>query len=204
MKLYNSIGPNPRIVRMFMAEKGIEMPKQTVDLRGGENRQAEHLKRNPHGQMPTLELDDGGYLSEITAICEYLEEKHPKPAMIGSTAEERAECRMWTGASISTSASRSANGYRFGVALKFFPEPRHLRPRSLRRPEEDRRQPAGMAQRPDGAARTISAARASRWRISCCTAGSISAARSASRWIRPIPISSAWFARVAERPSVKA
>jgi len=89
MKLYDSIGPNPRIVRMFMAEKGIEMPKQTVDLRGGENRQEEHLKRNPHGQMPTLELDDGSYLSEITAICEYLEEKNPKPAMIGSTAEER-------------------------------------------------------------------------------------------------------------------
>ena len=80
MKLYDSVGPNPRIVRMFMAEKGIEMPKQTVDLRKGENREAEHLKRNPHGQMPTLELDDGSYLSEITAICEYLEEKHPTPA----------------------------------------------------------------------------------------------------------------------------
>jgi glutathione S-transferase len=96
VKLYDSIGPNPRIVRIFMAEKGIEMPKQTVDLRGGENRQAEHLKRNPHGQMPALELDDGSYLSEITAICEYLEEIKPTPAMIGSTPEERAECRMWT------------------------------------------------------------------------------------------------------------
>ena len=71
MKLYDSIGPNPRIVRMFMAEKGIEIPKQTVDLRKGENREPEHLERNPHGQMPTLELDDGSYLSEITAICEY-------------------------------------------------------------------------------------------------------------------------------------
>src|SRR5437588_5640411 len=80
MKLYDSVGPNPRIVRMFMAEKGIEMPKQTVDLRKGENREADHLKRNPHGQMPALELDDGSYLSEITAICEYLEEKNPKPA----------------------------------------------------------------------------------------------------------------------------
>jgi len=96
MKLYDSVGPNPRVVRMFMAEKDISMPAQTVDLRGGENRQAEHLKRNPHGQMPTLELDDGSYLSEITAICEYLEEKNPTPAMIGATPEERAECRMWT------------------------------------------------------------------------------------------------------------
>jgi glutathione S-transferase len=88
MKLYDSVGPNPRIVRMFMAEKGIDIPKQTVDLRGGENRQEAHLKRNPMGQMPTLELDNGGYLAEITAICEYLEEKHPNPPMIGATAEE--------------------------------------------------------------------------------------------------------------------
>jgi glutathione S-transferase len=120
MKLYDSIGPNPRIVRMFMAEKGIEMPKQAVDLRKGENREAEHLKRNPHGQMPTLELDDGSYLSEITAICEYLEEKNPKPAMIGSTAEERAECRMWTRRVDLNIAEPLTNGYRFGEALKFF------------------------------------------------------------------------------------
>jgi glutathione S-transferase len=120
MKLYDSIGPNPRIVRMFLAEKGIEIPKQAVDLRKGENREAEHLRRNPHGQMPTLELDDGSYLSEITAICEYLEEKNPKPAMIGSTAEERAECRMWTRRVDLNIAEPLTNGYRFGEALKFF------------------------------------------------------------------------------------
>jgi glutathione S-transferase len=105
---------------MFMAEKGIEMPKQAVDLRKGENREADHLKRNPHGQMPTLELDDGSYLSEITAICEYLEEKTPKPAMIGSTPEERAECRMWTRRVDLNIAEPLANGYRFGEGLKFF------------------------------------------------------------------------------------
>jgi glutathione S-transferase len=120
MKLYDSVGPNPRIVRMFMAEKDISIPKQTVDLRGGENRQEEHLKRNPHGQMPTLELDDGSYLSEITAICEYLEEKNPQPAMIGSTAEERAECRMWARRVDLNICEPLANGYRFGEALKFF------------------------------------------------------------------------------------
>lgn len=120
MKFYDSIGPNPHIVRMFMAEKGIEMPKQAVDLRGGENRQEEHLKRNPHGQMPTLELDDGSYLSEITAICEYLEEKHPKPAVIGSTPEERAECRMWTRRVDLNICEHMANGYRFGEGLRFF------------------------------------------------------------------------------------
>ena len=120
MKLYDSVGPNPRVVRMFMAEKDISMPKQTVDLRGGENREPEHLKRNPHGQMPTLELDDGSYLSEITAICEYLEEKNPDPAMIGSTPEQRAECRMWTRRVDLNICEPLANGYRFGEALKFF------------------------------------------------------------------------------------
>jgi glutathione S-transferase len=120
MKFYDSVGPNPRIVRMFMAEKSIDIPKQTVDLRGGENRQEPHLKRNPMGQMPTLELDDGSYLAEITAICEYLEEKNPKPAMIGSTPEERAECRMWTRRVDLNICEPLANGYRFGEALKFF------------------------------------------------------------------------------------
>ena len=120
MKLYDSVGPNPRMVRMFRAEKSIDIPKQTVDLRGGENRQEPHLKRNPMGQMPTLELDDGSYLAEITAICEYLEEKNPKPAMIGSTAEERAECRMWTRRVDLNICEPLANGYRFGEALKFF------------------------------------------------------------------------------------
>jgi glutathione S-transferase len=120
MKLYDSIGPNPHIVRMFMAEKGIEIPKQTVDLRGGENRQEAHLKRNPMGQMPTLELDDGSFLSEITAICEYLEEKNPQPVMIGATPEERAECRMWTRRVDLNICEPLANGYRFGEGLKFF------------------------------------------------------------------------------------
>jgi glutathione S-transferase len=120
VKLYDSIGPNPRIVRMFMAEKGIDMPRQAVDLRKGENREAEHLKRNPHGQMPTLELDDGSYLSEITAICEYLEEKHPAPPMIGGTPEARAECRMWTRRVDLNICEPLANGYRFGEALRFF------------------------------------------------------------------------------------
>ncbi len=96
MKLYTSIGPNPRVVKMFMAEKGIDIPRVELDLMAGENRQPAHVARNPGGQMPTLELDDGRYLAEITAICEYLEEKHPKPVLIGATAEERAMTRMWT------------------------------------------------------------------------------------------------------------
>jgi glutathione S-transferase len=120
MKLYDSVGPNPHLVRMFMAEKGITVPAQTVDVRAGENRQPEHLKRNPHGQMPTLELDDGSYLSEIIPICEYLEEKNPKPPMIGSTAEERAECRMWTRRVDLNICEPLVNGFRYSEGLKMF------------------------------------------------------------------------------------
>ena len=68
MKLYNSIGPNPKMVRMFMKEKGIELPLVQVDLMGGENRKQPYLDRNPAGQCPALELDDGSYITEITAI----------------------------------------------------------------------------------------------------------------------------------------
>ena len=73
MKLYNSVGPNPRVVRMFLAEKGVELPLEEIDIRKAVNRQAEFLSKNPAGQAPCLELDDGAYISEITAICEYIE-----------------------------------------------------------------------------------------------------------------------------------
>ena len=72
MKLYNSIGPNPHVVRMFIKELGEEIETIEVDLMAGENRQEDHLTRNPSGQMPTLELDNGDFISEITVICDYL------------------------------------------------------------------------------------------------------------------------------------
>src|SRR6516162_5333292 len=96
MKFYNSRGPNPRMVRMFMAEKGFDVPKVEVDLLAGENRREPYLSVNPAGQMPALELDDGTVLAEITAICEYLDEIGKGPSLIGSTPDERARTRMWT------------------------------------------------------------------------------------------------------------
>lgn len=97
MKLYNSVGPNPQVVRMFAAEKGLSLPTVEVDLMGGENRKSPYTQQvNPAGQTPALMLESGQTITEITVICEYLEEKHPSPALIGSTAEERAETRMWT------------------------------------------------------------------------------------------------------------
>jgi len=121
MKLYNSGGPNPRMVRMFMAEKGIEILKVDVDLRGGENRREPYLKANPAGQTPALELDDGTVLSEITAICEYLDEvKKDTPSLIGDTAEERAKTRMWTRRIDLNIAEPALNGFRFAEGLKMF------------------------------------------------------------------------------------
>lgn len=120
MKLYDSAGPNPQVVRMFLAEKGITLPVETVDLRAGDNRKEPHLKRNPHGQMPTLELDNGDYVSEIIPICEYLEEKHPTPPLIGTNAEERAECRMWTRRIDLNICEPLGHGFRYGEGLKFF------------------------------------------------------------------------------------
>ena len=120
MKFYNSIGPNPRVVRMFMAEKGLKVPSVEVDLMAGDNRKPDHLARNPHGQMPALELDSGGYLSEITAICEYLEDTNPKPALIGSTPEEKAECRMWTRRVDLNIVEPLTNGFRFSQGLRLF------------------------------------------------------------------------------------
>ena len=95
MLFYNSVGPNPRVVRMFMAEKGIKVPQTEIDLRGGENRRAPYMAKNPTGQMPALELDDGTVLAEITVLCEYLDETHPGGSLIGTNARERAETRMW-------------------------------------------------------------------------------------------------------------
>lgn len=120
MKLYTSIGPNPRVVKMFMAEKGVDMDRVELDLRSGENRREPYLKVNPAGQSPALELDDGSVVTEITAICEYLEEQTPNPPLIGTSAEERARTRMWTRRVDIKVAEPMANGFRFGEGLAMF------------------------------------------------------------------------------------
>ena len=120
MKLYSSIGPNPRVVNMFAAEKGLSLEKVTVDLMGGENRREPYLNVNPAGQTPALQLDDGSCLTEITAICEYLEERHPDPPLIGRTAEERAQARMWTRRVDIKVCEPMANGFRYAEGLRLF------------------------------------------------------------------------------------
>lgn len=89
--------PNPRVVRMFAAEKGLELNKRHVDVMGGENHRAPYATEvNRTGQVPALQLDDGTVITEILPICEYLEDIHPERPMIGATPVERAETRMWT------------------------------------------------------------------------------------------------------------
>jgi len=128
MRLYNSIGPNPKVVRMFMAEKGIELPRVEVDIRGGENRREPFLAKNPSGQCPALELDDGTIIAEITAICEYLDEKYPGPSLIGGTPEQRAETRMWTRRIDLNIVEPMANGFRYTDGLKMFQDRMHCIP----------------------------------------------------------------------------
>lgn len=95
MKLYDSIGPNPQIVRTFAAEKGVALERVPVDIMGGENRGDAFRAINPMGQLPALETAEGQVVTEVTAICEFLEDLHPQPALIGNTPAERAETRMW-------------------------------------------------------------------------------------------------------------
>ncbi len=121
MKFYDSIGPNPKLVRMFAAEKGFTLPPiEKVDIMAGANRQGPYLSKNPSGQMPALELDDGRVIAETVAICEYIEEQKPKPALIGENAADRAETRMWTRRVEWKVNQPLADGFRFAEGLPLF------------------------------------------------------------------------------------
>lgn len=120
MLLYDSFGPNPRAMRMFMAEKGITLPKHEIDIMGAENRRPPYTERNPGGQLPALELDNGKTIGETVVIWEYLEEKHPKPALIGATPEERAETRQWQRRVELNITENVYNGFRYAEGLELF------------------------------------------------------------------------------------
>lgn len=120
MKLFDALGPNPRLVRMFLAEKGVDLPTQQVDIMAGENRGDDYRLRNPFGQMPSLQTDDGRVLAETAVICEYLEERHPAPPLVGTTPEERAECRMWSRRIVLNVTEPMSNGFRWGEGRSMF------------------------------------------------------------------------------------
>ena len=96
MKLYDyKAGPNPRRVRIFLAEKGIEVPLVHTDILKREQKTPKFLAKNPLGSIPVLELDDGTCISESVAICRYFEALHPEPALFGRMALEQAMIEMW-------------------------------------------------------------------------------------------------------------
>ena len=96
MRLYDyRAAPSPRRVRIFLAEKGVQIDTIMVDLAKGEQFSDDFRRVNPDCAVPVLELDDGTCISEVVAICQYLEELHPEPPLLGSTPEERACISMW-------------------------------------------------------------------------------------------------------------
>jgi glutathione S-transferase len=105
---------------MFAAEKGVSLTLVDVDIRSGANRSPEFLSINPAGQTPALDLGHGRYLTEITAICEYLDEVGSGPSLIGATPEERGECRMWVRRIDLNIVEPMANGFRYAEGLPMF------------------------------------------------------------------------------------
>ena len=96
MKLYDArTAPNPRRVRIFLAEKSISVPVEQVDIVSAQNRSAEFRAKNAMGTLPVLELDDGTTIAESVAICRYFEELQPEPPLMGTDAKDRAVVEMW-------------------------------------------------------------------------------------------------------------
>lgn len=96
MKLFDMrVAPNPRRVRVFLAEKGIDVPRVEINIRAGENLEPGFLAVNPRGVLPTLQLEDGTVIDETTAICRYFEELQPDPVLLGRTALEKAMVECW-------------------------------------------------------------------------------------------------------------
>ena len=122
------MGPNPHVVRMFIAEMGIDIETIEIDLMGGENRQDSYLKKNPSGQLPALELDDGSFLAEITVICEYLDELNGHTNLIGTNPQERAETKMWTRRIDLQIIEPLTNGFRYAEGYDLFKDRLHLIP----------------------------------------------------------------------------
>jgi glutathione S-transferase len=97
MKIYDfSLAPNPRRLRIFVAEKGLKIPSEQVNILEGKNRTPEMLAKNPAGGLPVMELDDGSHLAESVAICRYLEGLHPEPNLMGKDYREQAFIEMWS------------------------------------------------------------------------------------------------------------
>jgi glutathione S-transferase len=105
---------------MFLAEKGLKLDTRDLDIMGAENRKGEYVKKNPGGQIPALELDDGTVIAETVPIFEYFEEQHPNPSLIGKNPKERAEARMWARRIEQKITENLYNGFRYAEGLDLF------------------------------------------------------------------------------------
>ncbi|MGI9237394.1 MAG: glutathione S-transferase family protein [Woeseiaceae bacterium] len=104
--------PSPRRVRIFLAEKGLELETIQVDLGSGEQFGDAFKKLNPDCAVPVLQLDDGQCISEVVAICSYIEALHPAPALMGETPEARAAALMWNAKVEQQGLSAMADAFR--------------------------------------------------------------------------------------------
>lgn len=128
MKFHYSVGPNPRIVRMFMEERGIELPTREVDIISGENLNDDYRRLNPSAQTPCLELDNGMVLAEVTVICDYLDQVTEGSTLLGDTPEERAETLMWCRRLDSRILEPMTLGFRSSEGLPLFENRYHVIP----------------------------------------------------------------------------
>ena len=128
MKFHYSVGPNPRIVKMFMAERGTELPTVEVDIIGGENLGEDYRRLNPSAQTPCLELDNGKVLAEVTVICDYLDQVTDGPTLVGDTPEDRAETLMWCRRLDSRILEPMTLGFRSSEGLPLFQNRYHVIP----------------------------------------------------------------------------
>ena len=120
MQLIQSVGPNPRVATMVLAEKGMAVPRKVIDIVAGENRRPDFLARNPAGGTPVLEFDDGTWLADSLAIAEYFDETHPEPPLIGRTPLERAQTRSILRQIDQNVVVPLVNGFRSAEGLPMF------------------------------------------------------------------------------------
>jgi glutathione S-transferase len=135
VQLCTSVEPNLRLVRMFMAERGIDIPLQEVEIMAGENLGEAFKKLNSSALSPCLQLDDGNVVAEVTLICSYLDEITDGPSLIGATPEERAETRMWLRRLDVRILEPMSLAFRSAEALELFKNRCHVIPQAANDPK---------------------------------------------------------------------
>lgn len=120
MKLFVSVGPNPRIVRFFLQEKAIALHEVRIDLVAGENRAPAFLALNPAGQLPALQTETGQIVAEGPVICDYLETTLGGPSLIGPSPDRRAEVLMWVRRIEQAYCDPVTRAFRYGSGIGLF------------------------------------------------------------------------------------